>query len=45
MILGKRTKRAKAIKKRSNKRGKRPTLSKSKALFYPIVKVAITKIV
>lgn len=42
MILGKRKKTAKAIKKRSNKRGKRPTLSKSKALFYPIVKVVFT---
>ena len=35
----------KAKKRRSNTRGKRPALSKTKALFWPIIKIAFTVVV
>lgn len=45
MILGKGKKTAKARKIGSNKRGRRPTLSKTKAFFYPVVKMAFTMVI
>ena len=45
MIFAKGKKTAKAMKRRSNKRGKRPALSKTKAFFYPVVKSVFTMVV